>query len=516
MQKNRSSSILPYFVFILLSVISVIFSIYPIIVYRTSGIFYTIDPDIHYLSNVILYIKNHQLQFIGHPGTPTIIFLSFALAPLRAYAKFFSNEGFVDWVFNNYSLVVLYTRLIQSLIFGLSLFIYLSTVYKISKRLILVFLVWIILLTFTPFLFMGSSISPETLSFLFTSVFVLIFYYYIKSGFLYYLPFLSFLAGLAVANKFTNFFLLLIPVLIILFARKVKWLQKIYNLFLLAICSIAGFVYGTFPIRSRYPQLYKWAYDLVFSTGIHAGGEKVLFDINAYLVSIEMLINREKILYGIITLSLLGIIFYGLRNKKNISLDVLVLYLVGLLGVIIFSKYNLSHYQLANYLVIIVFVGYLLKRTKAVFIVGVIILLIPSVLKNVNFYRNTLFKGIENSYKLRIFEESNKSNQGIVWEWAKSEDFALIWSSDWASGIFNEQLKKKDPILYGLNGDMVSVRQGGQTFELFDVCWDKLYIQEVTLPAFLEVNDERLLKISKISNTKIYLVQSDHCSATKL
>lgn len=60
------------FLIILLAVTTSCYVIYPVLRGGWPGVFFSIDPDTHYIGNSLSFIKINQIQYTNHPATPSI------------------------------------------------------------------------------------------------------------------------------------------------------------------------------------------------------------------------------------------------------------------------------------------------------------------------------------------------------------------------------------------------------------------------------------------------------------
>jgi hypothetical protein len=112
-------------VIVILALLVAILTTSPVIKGGLDRVFYSIDPDVVYTANALLYIKSGFVSYFDHPGTPAIVLISYFLIPFRAYAKFVQHTPFVSWIFGNYALTFFYLRMMQSVL----LFIYLLVIF---------------------------------------------------------------------------------------------------------------------------------------------------------------------------------------------------------------------------------------------------------------------------------------------------------------------------------------------------------------------------------------------------
>src|SRR3989344_9353514 len=140
-----------------LSLMTVFVGLLPILLGGLAGVFYSTDPEVMYVGNALSYIKAHQIQYIDHPGTPSIVTLAYLLWPWRIYAKLVAQTPFVLWSLRHYDLIFFYLRLWQGIIFGIAIWFFLKAVYSITASRLSLLMAWLVLLVFTPVLRLGSG-----------------------------------------------------------------------------------------------------------------------------------------------------------------------------------------------------------------------------------------------------------------------------------------------------------------------------------------------------------------------
>src|SRR3989344_6345492 len=138
-----------------LSLMTVFVGLLPILLGGLAGVFYSTDPEVMYVGNALSYIKAHQIQYIDHPGTPSILALAYWLWPLRIYAKLVAQTPFILWSLEHYDLIFFYLRLWQGIVFCLGIFLFLKAINSITDSKLVVILAWIVLLLFSPILRLG-------------------------------------------------------------------------------------------------------------------------------------------------------------------------------------------------------------------------------------------------------------------------------------------------------------------------------------------------------------------------
>ena len=470
----------------------------PILIGGLKGAFYSIDPEVMYVGNALSYIKAHQIQYFDHPGTPSILSLAYLLWPLRIYAKLIAQTPFVLWSLGHYDIVFFYLRLWQGIVFCLGVFLFLKAINSITDSKLVVILAWIVLLLFSPILRLGSGITPETLSFLIISVWLWFLAKFLKSPGVNLVPVLSLISGLAVANKFTNLFLVLASISLVLTLKPLSWLQKLANSLIALTTTVIGFIIGTWLIRDKYSLLFSWVIKLLTSTGIHAGGEKAIFDWLSYKQSVLSVYHQEPWLVLIVGLSLLTSVFWG---RLRILVGIFTM------GIVVFAKYPLAYYQLANYVVLVFVLAVLFSRLNKFVIMVLILILLSPVRSNMSSYLMSTSSTITKTVVLETFVGKHPAEKAALWEWGRAKDPAILLttSRDWHGNMFTaerEALKLPYFELYPIPADKV-----------FSLCWDQLYIQKVSAKLFLEKYSGRPL-VSKLieGSDDMMLIKSGHCT----
>lgn len=482
---------------IFLSILTGLTSLMPILIVGIKGVFYSIDPEVMYVGNALSFIKIGQIQYIDHPGTPSILLVSFLLWPFRVYAKLIDHFPFALWAFKHYSEVFLYLRIWQGVLFGLGVWIFLKAVKTITNSTIMVMFSWLLLLIYSPFLRLGLGITPETISFLLSTIWVWILAKFLNKSDIGLLPVLGIISGLAVANKFTNFFLiaasLSLPTYVIYLSRR----QKFINSLIILTIALAGFILGTWTIRDKYQVLFGWVINLITSTGIHAGGTKAIFDWTNYWQSVLTVHNQLPWLYvGVGVTTVLSVI----QGRSRI------LVIIFVLGVLAFSKYPLTYYQLSNYTVLVFLLVYLLSRVDKAMIIIFCLFLLPLVRSTVNDYVSTTSAAMNKTRALETYVENHPPQKATLWEWGRAKEPAILLttSPDWHGDIF--EAEKRD-----LNLSFFELFPIPQE-KVFDLCWDQLYIQKVSLEKFVNRYPEKLFNsISIPGNDDMVLLVSKHC-----
>jgi hypothetical protein len=496
---------------LLLSLLTFAITSTPVVIGGLEGIFYALDPDIMYLGNALSWIKMHQIHYIDHPGTPAIILLSIAYAPLRALSKLYFRVPFIHWALENHDIVFMYSRLFQSLVLSVSIYIFLKTIFGITKLNSSTLLSWLALTVFTPFFYLGSSISPETTSFLIVSVWVYIFARFLKKPSPLIVSALSLLAGVALANKFTNLALVIASPLLIFTLRKLSFKQKVYNLAINLPMTLLGFFFGTWTIRKAYPLMFRWVTRLATTSKLHGGGESTLFSWENYKNSALSILHLDTTAVIFTGISLLILVIITKRNTKFLSAQNIV-FSTALLISFIFIKYPLSHYHLANYTIFIFLLAINLPALKRSLPLLLAVLLLPSFYSSVLRYNALVTSASSESRFLSQFIKNNPSKKATVWEWGRSNDMALLWGRGWSGGSYDPELSTLHPNLYQLKSDFQEIALSHwDSKPVFEVCWDHLYIQKVSTERFLNQYKDYPFKLQPIPQTHMNFIISDHC-----
>lgn len=499
-----------YLLIFILSLITSIFSSLPLLHFKTSGIFYALDPDVTYLGNILSYIEHHKIFFFGHPGTPTIILLSYLLAPLRII-----HSDFNSWAFAHLDLIYLYVRLAQSVLLGIAMSIFLVSVYKaIHHRLILLFS-WASVLCFSFLPYLGSSILPETTSFLLISTWLLIFSYFNKTRSLVSVLLLSFLSGVATGNKLINVFLILSSVLLSFMSTVHFHKQKIKNLLLSITCSFIGFLWSTWTVRSSYLSLFTWGTKLFVSSQIHAQGRSTFVDPKLFIQSIQSFASTNTLPLILIAVFTVYVVSMVLTKRKLLSDPTTIVSVVTLVTIFIIFKYTLSYYQLMPYIVVIYLIGTNLTNRKSFILMTISVIIIKGTVPSVNNYLKVTTRSITEAINLTDFVAKYSSSSTTVWEWGTSRQFAILWAQPYGQAFPPRMIANISPPFYQITDNFKKLTQDGITKqEVFSICWQHLYLQQSSLSTFFNQFPDRLFTTVLIpgTNPPMVLAKSNHCS----
>lgn len=428
-----------------------LFAIYPVVKGGLGGVFYTIDPDVVYVANAIQFANIGQIQYIDHPGTPAIVFISALLLPIRLYLKFVNHESLTMWTFLNYEKVFFYIRIIYAFLLATSVFIFSYSIYNKTKSFLSSVIGLLLVLLLTATLYAGSSISAETISIFLISLWLLI---YTQSGKLS-----SFLAGFAVANKLTN-----LPLSVAAFLYKPSFKS-------LALLFI-GFGIGIWPIRNKMGVWFTTNKNMLMHNGIHGQGSQGLLDLHVYWASFNQIVGSEIVLKILI----LAFVIIGLlivSKKISFNKSQIIIAITSICGIFVFAKYPLGHYQITNVFLGVFSVVVFLSQVKTYFKVFAIILLTFGVYAVASNYFIQMSGQILGTQVLEVSASDTSPNDRVVWEWARSRSFSLLWSKSWAMGLFSKEIQQANPSLISFYDLDLN--------NLDNYCWTKMYVQQSSL-----------------------------------
>lgn len=512
-------------IIVMLSFLIALFTIIPVLKSGISGTFYSIDPDAVYTANALLFIKDKQIFYTDHPGTPAIVVSALALSPFRLYAKYISHEPFISWAYENFPVIFLYLRMWQSLMLFISLTIFALSVYSLCKSILPVLTLFLTLLAFVPFYYIGNIISAESFSFLVVSIWLYLLMVFMVNNKKTSVALLSLVGGFSFAVRATNFFLLPASLMTILYVggkitSKFKLLLK--NLLLI----FAGFFIGVLPIKNGPVYVINRLYDFAGASGIHGTGNRTLFDLQTYYQSAHSFFDRDReALFVFIFFSV--VVALSLFVARGTYKRIAWLALPFIFGAFVFAKYSLAHYQITNYALVaaigsILFYQAVLKlhfqihaRTLLNLTINASLLLI-AVLIFTSFsisqrYQSGILITISKSTLLAKFSDNNHTPQTTVWEWGPSRDFALLWVRDY-TGVFDEQIRNTNPGVYELRTNPFNLRVSSNEIKPIDSCWGRMYLQNQTIPIFLKEFPKYGPFVEEISNTDMSVIKGRDCN----
>lgn len=395
---------------------------YPLFLFGVGkSFFFHLDPDIVYTTNALLYTKFRIISYIDHPGTPTIVYLSYLFIPFRLMAKYLAHQNFSDWSFNNFAFLVYYLRIFQLVLSGFSLFVFLKLIKNITNSKMFVVLGFCLAFSLAGFT-SALSVAPEGFSLLLAAIWLTVFVKFAKTEKYFPCAILAAISGFAFANKFTNLFLVLISVFLPVFVKRYNLGKKIVMIEANAAIAIQAFLLGILPVINKLPSIINWGVGLFNHAGKYGYGTAAVFDQVTYLNSLSTLISGQPITYIFILLTFLLEVYLLLKKKLKVTDPVAFLGLTAFLGILVFSKYPAIHYNYINILLMVFSLVYFLTKVKIIWVK--ILIPVMAVVFAITSYKYIA----ENSAKL-----SGTGNGSVV-------EQLEAWTPTWSSDLFREQL----------------------------------------------------------------------------
>lgn len=498
---------------IILFFVSTIISFYlltPILIHGTEGIFFSLDPDAHYIGNVISYIKSNQISYINHPATPTIMIYVIALTPLRFYTKLVLHTNFINWFILHSEVVYLYLRILESILFGLGLFIFSLSVYRITRSLVRSVFSIFSLFTFGFFTDIVLHIRSETTSFLIISIWLFIFVSFIYAKKLSQNFLLIIISSLAIANKFTNIFYFIAALSLIPAIKGISRLKKIFILFIDIFLGFISFLFFTWPIRQKYPQIIQYIFNLFPQSGVIIGNNNALFDIKIYFHNMILLFQQEfwSTIIVILTFVLITDFFHKKMDKNRLIPSFAYIIFAGIL---IFVRYPLSYYQLTHFVGLIFVLHILLRHYNKLSLFFFLIVFFVSIKSFIDYYPQ-ISNSMNQSKNLDDYVSEHPSQKGTIWERGDTKDFALLWGNSWSGSSYSEDLAKLRPdLLFEIYFQQNYI---GDKRDIFKICWDKFYMKKSYFNTFINKYKDYNFTYSEIPKTEnMYVVERNNCEA---
>lgn len=490
-------------------------SFFPVLEVGAKGSFFSIDPNVMYVSNALSYIKTKQIHYFDHPGTPSIVLLSFAFTPLRLYTKFVAKLNFISWSAIHYDVVFFYARAWMSLIVGAGLGVLFYSIYKFTNKSSSIFLLAVLLLTFPPFYYLGISISAEALNFLLAALWLLLLVIFVKREKMFFLYAMALLAGVAFGNRATSVALALSTLTLGLTYGEKIISNRVLSVVKLLILEVLGYYFALWPIRRKILIVTKIILFLSGGTKIHGGGSGQFFAVDKFLKSLQFLTTNDNVAV-VTSVAVVLYCFVKLFSSVKTSKYLATVGLTTAFVVMGFAKFPLDHYQTVNYLLLsfigVSFASFTVTNLQLLTLPLLLIFIIPIT----NGFLKGLTKSINTTVSLRNFENMHAAKEGTVWQYGRSEEFAILWSRYWGRGIFEEELKKFNPPIYELENGLQDVGLSlSEQKPLFDICWDRLYLENKSLESFLLKYKDMEFDVAKVPNTNLDLITSKHCEIKK-
>lgn len=388
--------------------------------------FYGIDPDIVYLTNALLYTKYNIISYIDHPGTPTILLLSYLFIPLRILAKFALHKDFIQWSFDNYSFLTYYIRIFMLITFSTALYMFIRLVRSFARHIIYIILSFLLFFSFTGAT-LAISIVPENISLFLSVIWLSIFYKFSKKPAYLLSVLLTVISGIAFANKFTNLFLVISSILMPLYLSNTKLVGRIIFSLCNTAIAVLFFLFGIFPIINRLGSLIHWSDQLFSHTDQYGTGMDSIFNWGQYYLSITSLISTHPLTFVFILITIFLSVYLLLNKKISIKDPTVVLLGIAIAGVLIFSKYPQIHYNYVNILIVIYCFIYFMQKLKLIWAKVVSLFLAAVFILNVK------------NYLIQTLNQIKTSSEDKI-------NIMEIWTPVWSSDIFRDQLDKAKKI----------------------------------------------------------------------
>lgn len=410
---------------LILCIASLLILGFPLLLYgMDKTFFYGIDPDVVYVTNALLYTKYAIITYADHPGTPTIMLLYYLFIPLRAIAKYILHTNFIHWSFDNFSFLTFYLRTSELALFVGSIFVFLKSVFKISKSREVLTFSWLSVLLMVG-LTWGIRVVPENLSFFLTSLWLLIFSAFLKRRNYFLNLLLVIVSGLATANKFTSIFLAVPAIFLPIYIKRLKLDQKFVRFELNIPVFFGSFYLGVLPIAKNLLFIKNWAISLFLHTGTHGTGSESIFNASAYFSSMGSLLRGQH--FQVVFIGFTLFLALWLIAKKIVSYadPVAFLLLTTLAGIIVFSKYPVAHYMFVNFILIVFCSAYFVSKLGRQFKKGLIVFLFILLLANIREFAMSTEKDLASKNNDSIYQTLNS------------------WTPYWAADIFRQELNSK-------------------------------------------------------------------------
>lgn len=487
--------------------------IIPVINGGLKGVFFSIDADTHYIGNSLSFIKMNQIQYTNHPATPSILLYAYLLTPLRLVSKFIYNTNFILWSVQHLDLIYFYLRIFQSIIFGGGIILLLASVYQITKSIKTIIFSYSALFSFQFFPYLGVCIRSETTSFVIISLWLIIFTRFIRFKSIKYIPLLSIVSALAVANKFTNIFYFIASISLVTTIAKIGIKKKLYLFFSQLIIGVMTFFVFTWPIRTKYYLVFNLVRDLFTHTDLMGYGKLAIFDLSSYTNSVISQVKQEFWASIIFIIVLITFIYrYFIRKYK---IDPAITIAAGIIsfGIFVFAKYPWSYYQTSNFLMV-VFIGSIIFSRMPKFLSWLVIIFLTFItISNFRTYFYRISNFITQTTYLEKYITEHPAKIATIWEWGKAKDFALLWGNSWSGGSYSDELKKIRPdLLFDIDYYTKNTPHYNDKTGVFSVCWDKLYSRKDYAVDFIKKYPEYKLDYNEIPGTEnMVVIESKHC-----
>lgn len=382
------------------------------------------DPDLVYITNAVLFLKNGTIAYIDHPGTPTIFLISLLAFPVKVATSVFWHQDFTTWSFNNYEVLSFYLRVFQLTASGAALFLFLKLTNKLTSSKVSVLFAF--LLYFASGIFSWSTyVAPEPILLFITVVWLYFAYRYIDAPNFTNSLILSGLSGIAFANKFTA---LVLPLgtlfLFLVFSKKG---EKLKNIITGILAFLNVFILSILPVLPKLKSILVWAKNLFIHSGPYGQGPAGIFQIQTYTRSLFTLVKTYPAVFIIILVGIIVAIKFFRKTASKKDLLFSILFLTSFAIFLIFCKYPKVHYNYVNLLIIIFCISYWVPKLKDIWVK----ILTPIF---IFMFMATLFLNTKDLLNKRIIagdKENSYMHQALE-----------TWTPSWSGNVYEDQIKK--------------------------------------------------------------------------
>jgi len=496
---------------ILLAVITFIISLLPFTLGPSSP-FYTLDQEDVYITNALSYVVRKQIPFYDHPGTPYIRLIAASYTPLRLWAKFVVRQPFLEWALQNFTFVFYYSRLFALIIYCLGIFIFLSAVLKYTNSKTAVVLAWLLLFSYSGFLFMSLRPTPDNFLMFSTSVWLWLFFLLVSGTVFWKLLLLYLAAGVSLAGKFNSLTLLVSSLAVtwpVLSSRRFHFSGLLTRWGILAGVSVVGFIVSTWSIRIHYPSLFSWFFVVASRPDFSAQSSPGWFNAGIVLVSIHEMLRQEPYMIILFLLAPLVLVtsWRGLKTFERLAF--LSLLIAVELFFAVYAKFPKPHYQMLHYILLSALIPVLLKKSRPAMLVFIAVLF-PLLIYRVRMHVDS-YHGLGRLYNVERYIASHPPRFKTLWYIGDTRDHAILWGRVWSGEFYGPALDKLFPHL----GEMANLElyrdNSTNIYPLFSVCWDQAYLRSSEIDRFLEIHSDKKLSVTPVPESELYLVISDHC-----
>jgi hypothetical protein len=506
------------FIVFLLGAVYLAFGIFLYVRCGRGMTYVSIDPEVIYISNALRFIKEGQIGYLDHPGTASIVALSVFYSPVRLFTKLVIHQNFIIWSMYNFDFLFMYSRIVSLLLASVGMFIFLYSVYLLSKSAFTVIVSFLSFFGLRAIYCLQYGVSAEPMSFILAATWLLLVTLYLKNKRYLWLPVIFFVSGFAFGNRATSALLIPASFFLVVLDSKRSLVSRMSSVFSLLGMTILGFVFSLWPVRLNIPEIIMGVFSFATHSEVHLGGTFSFLDWRTILASVHGFMNLPRPTFLILVLGWLfvaTILVKGMKDYKSLSLATIGA--VMMVGVISYAKFPLVHYQMVNFMVLMYIFSYFVDKVPVTVKFALILVTLVVFAVNTRKFYIDFSSEANRLMFLNNFIESHPSRIARVWDWSKSREFSLLWARSWGNGLFAEQIETLTPRIFGLGPDFVYLDISlYDKKHISDVCWDQIYLQKGSLDKLLTLYPELKSSVQMIDDTGIYFVGYTNCGSTKL